>query len=296
MKILELPEVTSLDDDQVLIVDGGGLPTSKIKVGNVNFGSSGGGDIISNPDDKWVYHRNTYRGKNLGTVFTDEQKAAIKNGTFDDLFVGDYWTIGGFDWLIADINYWLNTGYTPEHKGCTEQHLVIVPRKSLYSAGMESTTTTANGYLGSAMYKTGLNQAKTIIKTAFGEKYILTHNDYFSNAASNGVVTGHTWVDTQIDLMTQFMVFGSAVIPRMLSSATNASGVVANHVIDFKQLSLFDLNKRLIIDLEMSYWLRDIASSGSFVTAGWPGGAAQTNANNLSTSMGVRPAFGLIGE
>ena len=37
------------------------------------------------------FHNSIYRGKNLGGTVTDEQWAAIKAGTFDDLFIGDYW-------------------------------------------------------------------------------------------------------------------------------------------------------------------------------------------------------------
>ena len=37
------------------------------------------------------FHNSIYRGKNLGAYVTDEQWDAIKAGTFDDLFIGDYW-------------------------------------------------------------------------------------------------------------------------------------------------------------------------------------------------------------
>lgn len=57
-----------------------------------------------------VNHRNIYRGKSLGTSVTAAQKAAIANGTFDDLFIGDYWTIGSIKYRIADMDYWLNCG------------------------------------------------------------------------------------------------------------------------------------------------------------------------------------------
>lgn len=38
------------------------------------------------------FHNSIYRGKNLGTSVTSAQWAAIKAGTFDDMFIGDYWT------------------------------------------------------------------------------------------------------------------------------------------------------------------------------------------------------------
>lgn len=38
-------------------------------------------------------HNAVYRGKNLGTSITDAQLSAIRNGTFDDLYIGDYWVL-----------------------------------------------------------------------------------------------------------------------------------------------------------------------------------------------------------
>ena len=43
-------------------------------------------------------HNAIYRGKYLGTAVTDEQYAAIAAGTFDDLYIGDYWKINGVNW------------------------------------------------------------------------------------------------------------------------------------------------------------------------------------------------------
>ena len=40
-------------------------------------------------------HNSIYRGKNLGSSVTQEQWNAIEAGTFDDLYIGDYWVIGG---------------------------------------------------------------------------------------------------------------------------------------------------------------------------------------------------------
>ena len=51
-----------------------------------------------------INHRNIFRGKNLGSAVTEEQKTAIQSGTFDDLFVGDYWEIDGVKWRIVDMD------------------------------------------------------------------------------------------------------------------------------------------------------------------------------------------------
>ena len=96
------------------------------------------------------------RFKYLGTSVTSEQWAAIKAGTFKDLYLGDYWSIGGVDYLIAAFNYWLTCGDT----ACNTNHLLVVPRNNLYTAGMNSSNITTSGYVGSEMYKTGLAQAR----------------------------------------------------------------------------------------------------------------------------------------
>lgn len=45
-------------------------------------------------------HNAIYRGKSLGSTVTTAQYAAIKAGTFDDLYIGDYWTIGGVNYPV----------------------------------------------------------------------------------------------------------------------------------------------------------------------------------------------------
>ena len=61
-------------------------------------------------------HNAIYRGECLGNTITDEQAAAIADGSFEDLFIGDYWTMGGVNYRIADFDYWYRTGF-PERTG-----------------------------------------------------------------------------------------------------------------------------------------------------------------------------------
>ena len=44
-----------------------------------------------------IMHRNVFRGKDLGMSVTDAQLSAIRNGTFDDLYVGDHWTLPRYE-------------------------------------------------------------------------------------------------------------------------------------------------------------------------------------------------------
>lgn len=61
-------------------------------------------------------HRNIFREKSLGESITAEQLAAIRDGSFKDLYIGDYWEINGVKYRIADVNYWKNVGYPESEK------------------------------------------------------------------------------------------------------------------------------------------------------------------------------------
>ena len=119
-----------------------------------------------------INHCNVFRGKNLGGGVSSAQKAAIKDGSFDNLYIGDYWTINGVTWRIADMDYFLRCGDTD----FTRHHLIIVPDTPLYSGKMNETHTTEGGYVGSLMYREGLDQAKTTIAAAFGN-LVTSHRD-----------------------------------------------------------------------------------------------------------------------
>lgn len=221
-----------------------------------------------------------YRGKNLGATVTNAQKTAIQNGTFDDLFLDDYWTINGVKWLIADFDYWLNCGDI----AFSNHHLVIVPEKNLYDAKMNSTNITTGGYVGSEMYTTNLAQAKTIISNAFGSM-VKSHRELLVNATSNGYSSGGIWADSTVDLMNEVMVYGSYhMVP-----GSNGSVIPYRCTINNSQLALFMVNPKMIKTRE-SYWLRDVVSAAAFAFVGSGGGSYYINA---SGALGVRPVFAI---
>lgn len=243
-------------------------------------------------DPAWVAHANTYRGKNLGSEFTEEQKTAISSGTFDDLYVGDYWVAEDNNWRIADINYWLNTG----DNICSINHLVIVPDKNMYSSAMHTGSSISNGYMGTTMYSSGLSNALSTIKSIFGLSNILKHDEFFTNSVQNGVPRGGAWVENEICLMNENMICGS----KMVSSMSNGSVSSFNgETIDKNQLALFKFRQDLSSTTELngtereSFWLRDIISSTTFSSV-HKFGYINLNAG-YTTSLGVRPVFGIIG-
>lgn len=226
------------------------------------------------------------RFKYLGTSVTSEQWAAIQNGTFDGLFLGDYWTINGVDYIIVAFDYWLSTGDTP----CTKHHVVVIPRNNLYTYKFNSTNTTEGGYVGSGLYKNGLTQAKTTFNTAFGSAHILTHREYLINAVTNGKPTGSDWYDSTVELMNENMVYGGRQFSPM-PDGTDPWDTCRNYTIDKSQLPLFRLAPWLIFNRNW-YWLRGVVSAAAFANVSSNGNA---DCNGASNAAGVRPAFGLIG-
>ena len=226
------------------------------------------------------------RFKYLGTSVTSEQWAAIQNGTFDGLFLGDYWTINGVDYIIVAFDYWLNTGDTP----CTKHHVVVIPRVNLYTYKFNPTNTTEGGYVGSDLYKNGLTQAKTTINSAFGSAHILSHRQYLMNAVTNGKPTGSDWYDSTVELMNENMVYGGRQFSPM-PDGTNPLNTCRNYTIDKSQLPLFHLAPWLIRSRQW-YWLRDVVSAASFADVDSLGSA---DCYSASHAGGVRPVVGLIG-
>lgn len=233
-------------------------------------------------------HNAIYRGKSLGSTVTTAQYAAIKAGTFDDLYIGDYWTIGGVNYRIAAFDYYLNSGDT----SCTTHHVVIVPDTCLYNAQMHNTSsggyeggaanTTTGGYVGSDMYKSNLEQAKTTIKSAFSG-HVLKHRIYLTNAVANGRASGGAWCDSEVDLMCEQMVYGSGIF----SPVSDGSNVPANYRVEKSQLPLFQHEPSRICN-RATWWLRDVITASGFANVYSDGYADYYNA---SDSRGVRPAF-----
>ena len=246
----------------------------------------GGGSALS-IEDNAATHNMVYRGKALGTSVTSEQWAAIKAGTFKDLYLGDYWSIGGMDYIIAAFDYWYKCGDT----ACNTHHAVVIPRSQLYTYKFNPTNTTEGGYVGSDLYKNGLTQAKTTFNTAFGAAHILNHREYLVNAVTNGKPTGSDWYDSTVDLMNENMVYGGRQFSPM-PDGTDPWNTCRNYTIDKSQLPLFRLAPWMSFVRNQWCWLRDVVSAAHFAACAGNGRADCLNAGD---ARGVWPAVGLIG-
>lgn len=274
MKISEYPRISSFTADNIMLVDGNG-GTKTILISDAILAAL---DLTS-----VVNHRRIFRGKNLGSTMTAEQKAAIQDGSFKDLWLGDYWEISGVKWRIADFDYWYNKGDT----AFTKHHVVIVPDTNLYTGKMNDTSTTTGGYVGSKMYTTYLATAKSTISSVFGSN-LLTHREYLINAVTSGYPSAGAWTDSSVELMNEPMVFGSYVI----TPSGDGSVIPKRYTNSAVQLALFAVAPSFINSTpegqRISYWLRDVVSASRFVRVTDYGPGTETAP---SLDYGVRPAF-----
>ena len=255
-----------------LAIEAGGTNAKTAADARENLGVVLGNIIENNAGE----HNAVYRGKNLGSAVTAAQWAAIHAGTFEDLFIGDYWTINGINWRIAAFDYYLASDM-PDH------HAVIVPDTSLYTAKMNASATTSGGYAGSQMRTTNLATAKTTINNAFGSDHILTYSQSLVNAVSSGMPSGISTYECTVELMTERQVYGSPIFG---GCPWGSSTVPTLNTKDRAQFPLFALNPYLA---SLSwYWLRDIVTDANFAGSN---GSSAGYASAAYESGGVRPYF-----
>ena len=244
-------------------------------------------------------HNAMWGGRDITAAFNNGTVSAnIKNGTFRDIFPGDYITkqvtISGktytVNWVVADCDYWWHKGN--QGNGMTAHHVAIVPQRPIFNAPMNSTNTTEGGYAGSEMYKNVIPACATGIVSAFGSGHILTFKDHLTrdlntSAVSSGITvwTGApnwngAWYSQQCNLMSEAMVYDG---PHCASSALD-------NVVATRQMSAFRLSERLINYNRQWWWLRDVVSSSSFADVTGDGLAS---AYIASAMRSVRP-FALL--
>jgi len=221
------------------------------------------------------FHNSIYRGKFLGNEVTSEQWDRIADGTFRDMYIGDYWTINGTTYLIAAFNYYRNVG----RPNLSANHITLVPAGRLYTHRMNPTGTTEGGYVGSEMYTTGLEQAKAKIHADFAG-HVVNHRRFLSTGVSNGQAISAAWSDSDVELMNEVMAFGSIV---------NGEGGRYNIGAEKSQLPLFALRPDLL-NIRAPWWLRDVCSAENFAYVHDYGAPLIRGANR---AQGVRPVFSI---
>ena len=231
------------------------------------------------------YHNSIFRGKNVTSYLTDGSLfTRISNGSFEDLFVGDYIVKNNITWRIAGFDVYLHKGDTE----LTKHHAIIVPDKHLTTAQMNSSNTTVGGYVASAMYTTTLPSVlETYITPVFGSHVIEIRNllttginasGYNRWGNGSGCSNAWEWRSRKVDLMNENQVFGSI--------SWSSSGFETGS--DNCQLPLFRLAPEYITNRSYWYWLRNVVDSSRFAHVN---GRGNSNYGDASATGGVRPCF-----
>ena len=243
-------------------------------------------------------HNSLPRCKNIQEYFDDDSLyERISNGTFEDLFIGDYWKakyngvektfrIAGFDTLYNNGSHSLN-----------KHHAVIVPDEILGSSHMNQTNTTEGGYLNSYMNKTiiggvvstgGTSTINQILHTIFGSHLLVTEELLSSGVDKNapsvaganfsGSSNMFQWASCQAVLMTEIEIYGSNIFSS--SAGDTGEGCI--------QLPLFQLIPQMKSIKRTPFWLSNVTNSTAFCFYDSTGHAGHHDATHQD---GIRPRF-----
>lgn len=247
-------------------------------------------------------HNCQYRGKCLGSVYTTEQKNAIGDGTFYDLYVGDYWHFDNiaYDWedddgtiqhstwsgnmRIADFDYYISSGSS---QNIQIHHVIAVPDNLLFSCSMNDSPSTDGAYAGSKLRTkpSGLERARKLFISAFGNSSMLSHDLFLTNVVKEGKPFAGAWIDSfGVELMTEQQVYGGLAYD---SGNPNGVDISDRCTIDCKQFNLFRYRPDMISN-RLYFWLQNVVHEKCFALVGNRGNTSYTDAR---TSYGVRPAF-----
>lgn len=248
-------------------------------------------------------HNNIFRGDDLfAKGYTiDDICAMISDGSFSDIYIGDYFTLSGdianvpcfveqtgddgtkslvestqtvtynTKFRIAGLDTYLNTGDT----AFTAHHAVIVPDSIIGNNRMNSTNVTTGGYVGSFMFTSVL----PVYDTHFSAKlnnHLLSHREILSNSILGGSANGWTWTNVKTNLMSEPEVYGN-----------NQFGGKYDVGVNYRQYPLFRIAPKYICDRNW-WWLSAVTWATGFTIVS---GSGHASGSGASSAIGVRPCF-----
>ena len=265
-------------------------------------------DFPAEDDTEWITsiaenHNNIFRGDDLFAkgYNIDDICAMIADGSFSDIYIGDYFTLSGSienvpcfveqtgddgtkslvestqtvnyntKFRIAGLDTYLNTGDT----AFTQHHAVIVPDRVIGTNRMNSTNATTGGYIGSFM----LASVLPVYNTHFDAKlnnHLLSHREILSSSATNSTANNWEWHDIKINLMSEPEVYGS-----------NLWGNKYDAGVNYRQFPLFRIASKYICNRNWC-WLKAVAGANEFVAITSNGNATR---NGAGVALAVRPCF-----
>jgi hypothetical protein len=222
-------------------------------------------------------HNANFRGSSLGT-FNDDYAERVKNGSFTDMWVGDYFTINNHIYKIAGFNYKCNH---EENLGLGN-HLIMLTG-IVDQHAMNTSNSSAGGFAGSDMFRQEIPVVEKQLATDFGE-HLLKFKSYLSTSIdSTGAPNYGQWFELTACLCNSAMWWGA---PSQYSN--NENGTKYNIGDEDTQLPIMKLHTDEQKSGGQWVWLRDVYISSAFADADSGGSEHWTAASGYG---GVRAFF-----
>ena len=273
MKITEYPKTTSIAKDDVLVTDG---PRGTKTI----YGEDAPFAMFNSVKEM---HGNIIRGKNLGGIFTPEQATAISNGSFDNLWLGDYWTLGSNRFRIVDFNYYNSGAYT-----ATPNHIVVMPDLPITNAALGGSLVSGRmrGFYATAV-RSNLNSTYTNTARSLFSSSLRTRKEFVSNefmdiynddkiGANHGVALGDYYA----------MLPSEAALTGHLPRTASPMGYNGNCSTQWRQLRLFAMGWGLG---QANFWLEGQVWHRTF--ACYNAGTGYIGDFDYTVVSGIRPLY-----
>lgn len=221
-------------------------------------------------------HNAIYRGKKLGNALTSEMLAGIRDGSFSDLYVGDYIETEDNIYRFMDFDYFLGCCSNASGGKIEKHHAILVPDKVMSSSAIDNYPE-ATQPKDTHMYVNKLPEITQTLKGIFGNDNVAIMDRVITKTV-NGESTGWDWVNVGADLLTEVMVMGHSSWGQWVGFQT---GIMKG------QLAGFRYSHPLMCSNE-DYWLRDKRSATNYALISFDG---YSSSDTGSLQHGVRPFF-----
>ena len=289
MKIYDLPEVDELDPHGFIEITNGDSTTSGLTSISDYFYAS----ISEGASEPGFARRNHFRGKNLGPKLDAFHYSGIQDGSFKDIWIGDYWEDSdGMRWRVVDIDYYMNAGdynYNKRH------HILVMPDFSIYKTAVnetESYYTLIDKHSWKDVQFVGDIPAKTkaIADKVFPNQGSLgpTYLDIEEIDAyirdTNNMPYGSKWTSSSVKLPNQMMLAAS-----LTNTPSITTSLIDNNCVNNRQLALFKITGAEYLKTDDRFWVRDMVGAYNLVYMenGWVRNSPINKIDDVET--GIRP-------
>lgn len=226
----------------------------------------------------YVAEHSHFRGINLGSNI-DTFRPAIANGTFDELYIGDYFQFGTHKWYVAHHNY-LNPNevYGGSPIG---PNIALIADHAYGESQMFSSAPSNPVFTSSLVWTTLQSLYSSIIGPEIGTTPIVAPIEYPLRWSSNIITTQSS--RSMIQILGGIQLFGQYF-----------RGISYDHIVDYHQMNLFKCNQYGYLeakggssDSSVCYWLKDLYTTNGYTGVSYD--LLKMVGFSVTTSLYIRP-------